>query len=151
MTTNATAKSTKSAKAAKAATSLIIARLFGVHPELVTEIQEWQFVFWVKIQGVGCRFVSKKAVKLSFRLFGSRKKAPWAAKVVGLDPNWGLSRKFITAASWANPQEAKFEIYAPGYYHLNGDYVLVSRQSGRLVWKDVCFQEVRDFFLKEVK
>lgn len=41
-----------------------VANHLKVIKESILEIQEWANVLWVRIQGLGCRFVSKKVVKM---------------------------------------------------------------------------------------
>lgn len=41
-----------------------IANHLNVAAEAITEVQEWARVLWVRIKGVGARFVSKKVVEV---------------------------------------------------------------------------------------
>ena len=41
-----------------------IAQHLNVLESAITEVQEWARVLWVRVKGIGCRFVSKKVVKV---------------------------------------------------------------------------------------
>ena len=60
-------------------TQTAIAAYLNIATDLITEIQEWATVLWVRVKGIGCRFVSKKIVVK--KMVGSEKQVTWAKEV----------------------------------------------------------------------
>jgi hypothetical protein len=55
-----------------------IAQHLNVAAEAIVEIQEWARVLWVRVKGLGARFVSKKVLKA---MNGSEKQVAWAEQI----------------------------------------------------------------------
>ena len=56
-----------------------IASHLNVAQELILEVCEWATVLWVRVKGIGCRFVSKKVVVK--KMVGSEKQIKWAEDI----------------------------------------------------------------------
>jgi len=55
-----------------------IANHMNVAETAIVEVQEWARVLWVRVRGLGARFVSKKVVKT---MDGSEKQIAWAEQI----------------------------------------------------------------------
>lgn len=60
-----------------------IAQHLNVVEDAILEVQEWARVLWVRVKGLGCRFVSKKVAKKMelAELEGSEKQVKWAKEI----------------------------------------------------------------------
>jgi hypothetical protein len=55
-----------------------IANHLSVAASAIVEVQEWARVLWVRVRGLGARFVSKKVLKT---MNGSEKQVAWAEQI----------------------------------------------------------------------
>lgn len=59
-----------------------IAQHLNVAETAILEVQEWAKVLWVRVRGIGARFVSKKVVKVEKKLVSSKEGALILAQMV---------------------------------------------------------------------
>ncbi|MEM9116870.1 MAG: hypothetical protein AAGD09_03195 [Cyanobacteria bacterium P01_F01_bin.56] len=62
----------------------VIAQHLNIAESLIAEVQEWAHVLWVRVKGLGARFVSKKIAKMTETLpalKGTEKQVEWAEDI----------------------------------------------------------------------